>query len=123
MKNICVSEKIDLNIESIENIQKIFKYDLRSMINFIQSNQYIAKKSDDVNNLYKNNFINIIESKEWEIIIKKIQSNDNLQNISSYIHFISNKYNIDKKNIIKDFINYIVYNKFFFLFYSLSKFS
>jgi len=111
LKNICVSEKIDLNIESIENIQKIFKYDLRSMINFIQSNQYIAKKSDDVNNLYKNNFINIIESKEWEIIIKKIQSNDNLQNISSYIHFISNKYNIDKKNIIKDFINYIVYNK------------
>ena len=119
LKNICVSEKIDLNNETLENIQKLFKYDLRSMINFIQSNQYISKKNNDINNLNdstvvktnKNNFINIIESNEWEIIIKKIQSNDNLQNISSYIHFISNKYNIDKKNIIKDFISYIVYNK------------
>jgi replication factor C subunit 3/5 len=119
LKNICDSEKIDLNIESIENIQKIFKYDLRSMINFIQSNQYVSKKNDEQNDLHensntktiKNNFINIIESKEWEIIIKKIQSKDVLQSISSYIHFISNKYNIDKKNIIKDFINYIVYNK------------
>jgi replication factor C subunit 3/5 len=119
LKNICVSEKIDLNIESIENIQKIFKYDLRSMINFIQSNQYVSKKNDEQNDLHENsntkttkkNFINIIESKEWEIIIKKIQSKELLQSISSYIHFISNKYNIDKKNIIKDFINYIVYNK------------
>jgi replication factor C subunit 3/5 len=119
LKNICISEKIDLNNESLENIQKLFKYDLRSMINFIQSNQYVAKQSDDSVNsnddaVIKNtnyNFINIIESKEWEIIIQKIQSKDKLQDICFYIHFISNKYNIDKKNIIKDFINYIVYNK------------
>jgi replication factor C subunit 3/5 len=106
LKNICVSEKIDLNNESLENIQKLFKYDLRSMINFIQSNQYIVKINDGCNN-----FINIIESKEWEIVIEKIQAKENLEVICSYIHFISNKYNIDKKNIIKDFINYIVYNK------------
>jgi DNA polymerase III delta prime subunit len=119
LKNICVSEKINLNNESLENIQKLFKYDLRSMINFIQSNQYISKKNEDIQNLDdigivktdKYNFINIIESKEWEIIIKKIQSKETLQNICFYIHFISNKYNIDKKNIIKDFISYIVYNK------------
>ena len=119
LKNICDSEKIDLNNESLENIQKLFKYDLRSMINFIQSNQYIAKKTNDHFYLHdgavkKNtsyNFINIIESTEWEIIIKKIQSEDNLQDICSYIHFISNKYNIDKKNIIKDFINYIIYSR------------
>jgi len=119
LKNICFSEKINLNDESLENIQKLFKYDLRSMINFIQSNQYISKKNEDIQNLYDNdvvksdkyNFINIIESKEWEIIIEKIQSKESLQNICFYIHFISNKYNIDKKNIIKDFISYIVYNK------------
>jgi replication factor C subunit 3/5 len=119
LKNICDSEKIDLNNESLENIQKLFKYDLRSMINFIQSNQYIAKKTNDhfylhdgdVNKNTSYNFINIIESTEWEIIIKKIQSEDNLQDICSYIHFISNKYNIDKKNIIKDFINYIIYSR------------
>jgi replication factor C subunit 3/5 len=107
LKNICISEKLDLSNECLENIQKLFKFDLRSMINFIQSNQYIVKFNDDK----IDNLINIIEYKEWEIIIKKIQSKDKLRDISSYIHSISNKYNIDKKNIIKDFINYIIHNK------------
>jgi len=109
LKNICVSEKLDLSDECLENIQKLFKFDLRSMINFIQSNQYIAKfQKDKTENC---NFINIIECKEWEIIIKKIQSKEKLDDISCYIHLISNKYNIDKKNIIKDFINYMIHNK------------
>jgi len=108
LKNICVCEKLNLNDEMLENIQKLFKFDLRSMINFIQSNQYIAKDTGDN---AQHNFINIIECKEWEIIIKKIQSREKLENISAYLQLISNKYNIDKKNIIKDFINYIIYNK------------
>jgi len=109
LRNICVSEKLDLSDECLENIQKLFKFDLRSMINFIQSNQYIAKfQKDKTENC---NFINIIECKEWEIIIKKIQSKEKLDDISCYIHLISNKYNIDKKNIIKDFINYMIHNK------------
>jgi len=106
LKNICVSENLNINDESIENIQKLFKSDVRSMINFIQTNQDIVKIKT-----YKFNFINIIACKEWEIIIEKIKSKEKLQEISSYIHLISNKYNIDKKNIIKDFINYIIYNK------------
>jgi len=106
LKNICVSEKLNINDDSIENIQKLFKSDIRSMINFIQTNQDIVKINNE-----KFNFINIIECKEWEIIIEKIKSKEKLEEISSYIHLISNKYNIDKKNIIKDFINYIIYNK------------
>jgi replication factor C subunit 3/5 len=109
LKNICVSENLNLNDEMLENIQKLFKFDLRSMINFIQSNQYIVKKANDCDSV--DSFINIIECKEWEIIIKKIQSREKLENTFAYIHLISNKYNIDKKNIIKDFINYIIYNK------------
>lgn len=106
LKNICVSENLNINDDSIENIQKLFKSDIRSMINFIQTNQDIVKINNE-----KFNFINIIECKEWEIIIEKIKSKEQLEEISSYIHLISNKYNIDKKNIIKDFINYIIYNK------------
>jgi replication factor C subunit 3/5 len=106
LKNICISENLDLNDESLENIQKLFKFDLRSMINFIQSNQHMVKT-----NTPKMNFINIIECKEWEIIMEKIKSNENLEDLTHYIHLISNKYNIDKKNIIKDFINYIICNK------------
>jgi DNA polymerase III alpha subunit len=57
------------------------------------------------------NFINIIEYKEWEIIIQKIKSKEKLEDIIIYLHLISTKYNIDKKNIIKDFLNYIIFNK------------
>jgi replication factor C subunit 3/5 len=99
-------ENLNINDDSIENIQKLFKSDIRSMINFIQTNQDIVKINNE-----KFNFINIIECKEWEIIIEKIKSKEKLEEISSYIHLISNKYNIDKKNIIKDFVNYIIYNK------------
>ena len=33
---------------------------------------------------------------------------ETFNNISKYIHMISKKYNIDKKNIIKDLLNYII---------------
>ena len=35
---------------------------------------------------------------------------EKLENINNYIQTISNQYNIDKKNIIKDFLNYIIRN-------------
>jgi replication factor C subunit 3/5 len=111
LKNICVSENLDLSDQALENIQKLFKFDLRSMINFIQSNQHMVKNNPSSTNPSKINLINIIESKEWEIILDKIKSNEPLEELTYYIHLISNKYNIDKKNIIKDFINYIICNK------------
>jgi replication factor C subunit 3/5 len=111
LKNICVCENLDLTDEALENIQKLFKFDLRSMINFIQSNQHMVKNNTSSSNTPKINFINIIECKEWEIILEKIKANEPLEELTHYIHSISNKYNIDKKNIMKDFINYIICNK------------
>ena len=111
LRKICISEKIYLKDEYLENIQKIFKFDLRSMINFIQSNQYVSKYNDSMDPSNTNNSIYIIESREWDIIISKIKSKEKLESISSYIQTISTKYNIDKKNIIKDFINYIIHNQ------------
>jgi replication factor C subunit 3/5 len=109
LRKICISENIHLKDEYLENIQKIFKFDLRSMINFIQSNQYVSKYNDTMDS--NNNNIHIIESREWDIIISKLKSKEKLESVSSYIQYISTKYNIDKKNIIKDFINYIIHNE------------
>jgi replication factor C subunit 3/5 len=113
LKNICVSENLDINDESLCNIQKLFKSDLRSMINFLQSNQDIVKMENNSNNENGNEngtskILKIIECKEWENILFKIKSKENIKDIQHYISCISNKYNIDKKNIIKDFINYII---------------
>jgi replication factor C subunit 3/5 len=104
LKNVSDTEKLNLNEETLGNIQKLFKSDLRSMLNFMQSNQDIVKNNFVFNNLF------IIEYKVWEEILLKLKSNEKLDNIFNYFHFISKKYNIDKKNIIKEFLNYIIRN-------------
>ena len=116
LRNISNLENLNINDVSLNNIQKLFKSDLRSMINFLQSNQDIIKLYSDVSDDKNTENINskllhIIECKEWDIILSKIKNNENIHHIENYISLISSKYNIDKKNIIKDFINYIIRNK------------
>jgi replication factor C subunit 3/5 len=114
LKNVSNTEKLNLNEESLINIQKLFKSDLRSMLNFMQSNQDVVKlinNSDiDVKNDCMINNLFIVEYKVWEEILSKLKSKESLDSIHKYIHSISKKYNIDKKNIIKEFLNYIIRN-------------
>ena len=104
LKNISDSEKLNLNETSLHNIIQLYNSDIRSMVNFIQSNQQIV-------NFKSENICNIIDNSIWENIICKIEIKENLDSITKYIHEISIKYNIDKKNLIKDFFNYIIRNK------------
>jgi DNA polymerase III delta prime subunit len=100
LKNICVNENINLNESSLLMIQKLFKSDIRSMINFIQSNQNI-----------KNEDIHVIDDSVWNNLFYKIQNGETISSITNFINNVSRQYNIDKKNIIKDFLNYIIRNK------------
>ena len=97
LNNISVSENLNLSHKTLGCIQKLYKSDIRSMINFMQSNQNLESES-----------LNIIDNDTWEELIKKISAREKIENISNYIHSISINYNIDKKNIIKDFLNYII---------------
>jgi DNA polymerase III delta prime subunit len=106
LSNISQSENLNLNYNSLSCIQKLYKSDIRSMINFMQSNQDIVKfQNDEV----KTSF-NVIDNDVWENLIIKIKTENKLDKVNSYIQDISNKYNIDKKNIIKDFLNFIIRN-------------
>ena len=106
LKHISDTEKINMSYKSLSNIQKLYRSDIRSMINFIQSNQDIVKnQSENDANLY------IIDNDIWENLIYNLSKREKLENICAYVHSISIKYNIDKKNIIKDFLNYIIRNK------------
>jgi replication factor C subunit 3/5 len=98
LQNIFYRENIRIERQKLVYIQEIYKSDIRSMINFIQINQ---------NNLNK---INVMNEKIWIEMINKIKKN-NLTQQNKYIQQISIKYNIDKKNIIKNFLNYIVLNR------------
>ena len=64
LRNICNSEKLNFSDDALMNIQKLFKSDMRSMINFIQSNQYIVKTENNII-VNENNFINIIHINKW----------------------------------------------------------
>jgi replication factor C subunit 3/5 len=97
--NISEQENLNLNEKPLRLIQKLYKSDIRSMINFMQSNQNI--KEED---------IKIIDDSVWQNLYNKILNKDNLKSLESFINDISCKYNIDKKNIIKDFLNYIIRN-------------
>ena len=121
LKKISVCENLNLTDKSLQSIQRLYKSDIRSMVNFIQYNQNIV---DDTK-------LNIIDDEVWLILFNKIyniniQTNSNKSIIDSkksiktsetiestikYVQHISTTYNIDKKNIIKDFLNYIIRNK------------
>ena len=70
------------------------------MINFMQSNQNISF-----------NELNIIDKDVWDKLYNLIKSKTSLQMIISQFNNVSIKYNIDKKNVIKDFLNFIIRNK------------
>ena len=116
LKTIVVSENLSISNNSIKLIQQLYKSDIRSMINYMQSNQ----------NIIENEFT-IIDEEVWQDLFTQIQNinvnidvkinvnvNKNINNFNAiykYIYNISLKYNINIKNIIKDFINYIIRNK------------
>ena len=90
-------EKLQYSSETIYLIQKLFNSDIRSMINYMQSNEQIIYNKK------------IIQDKLWDklsIDIKIKSLNENLK----FISLMSNEYNIDKKNIIKNYLNYIIRN-------------
>ena len=92
-----INEKEGLNFsnENIELIQKLFNSDIRSMINYMQSNEEIIHTKK------------IIQNKVWDDFTKNIKKksvNDNIK----FINDMSINYNIAKKNIIKNYLNYII---------------
>jgi replication factor C subunit 3/5 len=100
LKTISVSENLSITDKSLQLIQQLYKSDIRSMINFMQSNQNI-----------KDTDFNIIDDSVWEQLYNKIKHKETINELSGFINRTSSKFNIDKKNIMKDFLNYIIRNK------------
>jgi len=103
LTHISTSEKLNLSISFLMNIQKLYKSDIRSMINFMQSNQHIINPNNNIS-------FNVLDNEVFENLTEKIKNKEKLENICNYVYETSIKYNIDKKNIIKNFLNYIIRN-------------
>ena len=99
LRNIIDKENIHLEDKDIYKLLSKFSSDIRSMINYLQLNQ--SNNIEDVNILQKT----IYE----DINTFFINNKDYITNVE-YLHNVSIKYNTNKIEIIKDYLNYIIEN-------------
>jgi replication factor C subunit 3/5 len=92
-------EDINLSKNTLLSIQKLYKSDIRSMVNFIQTNQDILTTN-----------YTIISEDTWISLYNTVSNNKTLTNqeLLLKLNTISIQYNIDMRNIIVNFLNYII---------------
>ncbi len=95
LKNINDKESLNFNNDSLKLIQNLFNSDIRSMINYMQSNENLINDKK------------IIKNELWDTVISSIKENDLKYNIEQ-INDLSSEYNIEKRNILKNMLNYII---------------
>lgn len=90
------NERLKLSDDNLVAIQRQFHSDIRSMINYIQTNQ------DELQNLQ------VITNDVWDRVVELFASNDDINGVVSYFREISITYSMDPRAIIKHFLYYIV---------------
>lgn len=93
------SENMKISEETINEIQGLFKSDIRSMINYIQLNESIINNSESV---YMNP--NILEKIHNFITCGE----NNVNDFVIFIREVSIMYNIDERSVIQKFINHLI---------------
>ena len=102
LKKIVIQEQININDNQIKSIQNTFNSDMRSMINYLQSNTNI---------IFDNNF-KIISETFWESLIDDyFKKQLSVKKIKNYIEESCDLYNTRVKNFIVNFITYIIHSK------------
>ena len=99
LKYIHQNEKMNIAMDKLKSIQNLFKSDIRSMINYLQSNQHVCFKKNK-----------IITNAFWKQFIIFLQDNKSNKFLINYIEEKCICFNIDKRNFIKFFINYLLNN-------------
>ena len=104
LQKINMNENLKIKDDTLVSIQKHFMSDIRSMINYMQSNQDLIHECK------------IIKNDLWIQLTKYLKKNTKntknikIENILKKINKISRDYNIEPKNIIKNYLNYIIRN-------------
>ena len=98
LQKINASEKLNAGDTVLASIQRHFNSDIRSMINYMQSNQHHIHECQ------------VITNDVWENVLTMLKSKIKPCIITLKLNEISLNYNIDRKNIIKNFLNYVIRN-------------
>lgn len=96
LQKINVAENLNASLQILTSIQRHFNSDIRSMINYMQSNQHVLHECK------------VITNDVWENVTTMLKTKMKPGVIISKLNEISLTYNIERKNIIKNFLNYVV---------------
>lgn len=99
LKMILEKENLLIKEEKLNFIQELYGSDLRSMINYIQSNYQMINQED----------MKILNNDLYDNIINYINKGK-LSEQSTYLLEICIEYNIDLKCLIDNFLNYLIRN-------------
>ena len=100
VNNICQNEHMKVNESTINAIQDVYKSDIRSMINFLQLNQYMDFER------WKENVMN---NDVFEQIHELLNSDDySFDKLVTKINTITTNYNIDPRNLIIKYLDYFI---------------
>ena len=100
INNVAIKEQLHIDQEQISNIITYFKSDIRSMINYLQSNY-------SQTNIIKNT----VNDSVWLDFIEYIKkNNNNISKINNYINKICLNYDINLYQSLRMFSTYIIKN-------------
>lgn len=126
LRNIIQKEDMILNDNALRSIQTYYKSDIRSMINFLQTNQGFIQQSRSggrsaprihKKNMYVvqtlPNIIQVIDNNVWQTLIDKIRTahnpTTNLLPFIEYMYSVTLRYNIDMTSAVKCLLRYVIF--------------
>jgi len=90
-------ENLRLSVDKLCAIQRLYKSDIRSMINYMQSNQNILLEKK------------VIDHDVWNDLTRLLgKPSSTEQQCVKHLEHISSHFNVEINNIIKDYLNYII---------------
>jgi len=99
VRRICDAENIHMEDGMLDTILDQMHTDIRSIVNFIQL-QFSTTSVVP--------YIRVLTDRVWKDLFDIVSVNGNSNDALKYIHDISVTYNIDKKSILLQFLNYAV---------------
>jgi replication factor C subunit 3/5 len=85
------SEGVNLTEEDAKGIQVLFGSDLRSMVNYVQTNR---------------SSIRVLRTTVWDTLLDHIEGGENINVLCREVEDLSKEYNTDPLSLLKDFITY-----------------